>query len=63
MNFNARVIVRAALATIAVTSLSACVSPAARIPCDGNLEPINTPANNLMPSDKRSQSLTSKVSP
>ena len=63
MNFNARVIGRAALATIAVTSLSACVSLAARIPCDGKLEPINTPAKNLMPSDKRSQSLTSKVSP
>jgi len=61
MNFNARVLVRAALATIAVTSFSACVSPAARIPCDGKLEPINTPAKNLVTSG--SQSTTSKVSP
>ena len=63
MNFNARVLVRAALATLTVASFSACVSPAAKIPCDGKLEPINTPAKNAVTSDRGSQSTASKVSP
>ena len=62
MNFNASGVVRATLTMVAIVSISACVSPAARIPCDGKLEPINTPAKKLVTSDKRSET-ASKVSP
>lgn len=62
MNFNASRVVRAAIMMVAIASISGCVSPAARIPCDGKLEPINTPAKKLVTSDKRSET-TSRVSP
>lgn len=62
MNFNGRGVVRAAMTMVAIASISACVSPAARIPCDGKLEPINTPAKKLAASDKRPET-TPRVSP
>jgi hypothetical protein len=53
-----------ALATIvAVASITACVSPAARVPCDGRLEPINLPAKKSEASSKRTEPATRRASP
>ena len=46
-----------------IGSVAACVSPAARVPCDGKLEPINTPAQKTESSSKRIDPTVSGRSP
>jgi hypothetical protein len=62
VNFSARGLVGALAAIVLAGSLAACVTPAARVPCDGRLEPINSPAKKLASSNSRAES-TTKVSP
>jgi hypothetical protein len=63
MSFSARVLARTVVMIIVIGSITACVSPAARLPCDGRLEPINTPAKNPQSPNKRLDSPTPKASP
>lgn len=62
MNFSARGLVGAFAAIVLTGSLAACVAPAARVPCDGRLEPINLPAKKSASSNSSVES-TTKVSP
>jgi len=48
---------------VAVGSMTACISPAARVPCDGRLEPINPPAKKVASENKRADKPTPAVSP
>jgi hypothetical protein len=63
MSLSARVLARTVVTIIVIGSITACVSPAARVPCDGRLEPVNTPAKKPQSSTKRPDSPTPKVSP
>jgi len=58
-----QVLARAAATIVAVASITACVSPAARVPCDGRLEPINLPVKKSESSSKRPEPATPRVSP
>jgi hypothetical protein len=58
-----RLLVRVFIAIVAAGSMTACVSPAARVPCDGRLEPINPPAKKVASENKRADKATPKVSP
>lgn len=62
MNFKVRGLVGTLAAIVLTGSLEACVAPAARVPCDGRLEPINSPAKKSASSSSRAES-TAKVSP
>jgi hypothetical protein len=62
VNFSARGLLGAMAAIVLAGSLAACVTPAARVPCDGRLEPINSPAKKPASSNSRAES-TTKVSP
>ena len=62
MKFGARGLVGALAAILLAGSLAACVAPAARVPCDGRLEPINSPAKKPASSNSSAES-TTKVSP
>lgn len=62
MTFSARGLVGALAAIVLAGSLAACATPAARVPCDGRLEPINSPAKKSASSSARAES-TTKVSP
>jgi hypothetical protein len=62
VNFSVRGLVGALAAIVLAGSLAACVAPAARVPCDGKLEPINSPAKKSVSSNSRAES-TTKVSP
>lgn len=44
MIYVGKPVARVFLALLAAAPMAACVSPAARVPCDGRLEPINLPA-------------------
>ena len=63
MKLRSRMLVRVFIAIVAVGSMTACVSPAARVPCDGRLEPINPPAKKAASETKRAEKATAKVSP
>ena len=63
MNHGSRLLVVALIAIVAVGSMTACVSPAARVPCDGRLEPINPPAKKVASENKRADKATPKVLP
>ena len=63
MKHRSRMLVRVFIAIVTVGSMTACVSPAARVPCDGRLEPINPPAKNVALENKRADKATPKVSP
>jgi hypothetical protein len=63
MNLASRLVVRGLVATILVGSATACVSPAARVPCDGRLEPINLPTKKAEAAIKRRDVGASKESP
>jgi hypothetical protein len=63
MSFNTRVLARTVVTIIVIGSISACVTPAARVPCDGRLEPINKPAKKAQAQNERPNSPTPKVSP
>jgi hypothetical protein len=63
MNHASRLVVRALVATILVGSAAACVSPAARVPSDGRLEPINLPTKKAEAPIKRPDVRASKESP
>jgi hypothetical protein len=52
MTQHSRLLARALVAIVVVGSVSACVSPGARVPCDGRLEPINPPATKAQSSIK-----------
>jgi hypothetical protein len=63
MNNISRLLARVLVAVIVVGSIAACVSQAARVPCDGRLEPINPPARKAEASGKKSTPATPRVSP
>lgn len=56
-------VARAVAAVVVIVLISACVSPAARVPCDGRLEPINASAKKPETSNKRPESATPRKSP
>ena len=62
MNHSGRLLAHVLATVVAVGSITACVSPAARVPCDGRLEPINPPAKKAE-SLNSAPSSTRKVSP
>lgn len=62
MKHDCKSVARVFLALVAAASMTSCVSPAARAPCDGRLEPINLPAKKAE-SSARPDAGTSKVTP
>jgi hypothetical protein len=63
MNHGGRLLARVFVAIFLVGSITACVSPAARVPCDGWLEPINPALKKAHSSNKRTESAKPKASP
>jgi hypothetical protein len=63
MSFSTRVLARTVVMIIVIGSITACVSPATRVPCDGKLEPINTPVKSPQSPNKRLDTPTPKASP
>jgi hypothetical protein len=63
MNHASRLLARMLVSVVVLGPISACVSPATRVPCDGRLEPINLPVKKADASNKRLAPTTSKVSP
>jgi hypothetical protein len=62
MKHDRQLVARVFLALLAAAPMTACVSPAARVPCDGRLEPINLPAKKAK-SSARLDAGKSKVTP
>jgi hypothetical protein len=58
-----QLLARAFAVIVAVASITACVSPAVRVPCDGRLEPINLPVKKSESSSNRSEPTTPRASP
>lgn len=63
MNDRRRLLARVLVTMVVIGSMTACVSPAMRVPCDGRLEPINPPAKKAEVSNKTLAPPTSKGSP
>lgn len=63
MNCGSRLLARVLVAILIVGPIAACVSPAARVPCDGRLEPINPPVKKAQLSNNRTELAKPKASP
>lgn len=63
MNLGSRLIARVFVAILFVGSITACVSPGARVPCDGRLQPINPPVKKAHLSNDRPESPKPKAKP
>ena len=63
MNHGGRLLAHVLVAIAVVGSITACVSPAARVPCDGRLEPINPPVKKAHLSNDRPDLTKPKASP
>jgi len=62
MNHSSRLIARVFVAILVVGSITACVSPAARVPCDGRLQPINPSVKKAQLSSKPAETAKPKAS-
>jgi hypothetical protein len=63
MKLDCRMAARLLVVIALVRSMNACVSPAARVPCDGRLEPINPPAKRAELEGKRLDPAVPKAPP
>ena len=63
MNTKYSLLARSVVVIVLLEALGGCVSPAARVPCDGRLEAINQPAQKKLLSTKAGVLPVPKVSP